>query len=453
MAEDRLPEVVIVGRPNVGKSTLFNRILGRRQAIVGAEVGLTRDRHCAAAEWGGRHFLLNDTGGVEWESADELLRKIQDHALYAVEDAQLVLFLVDVRQGIVPIEARIVMELRRRGILMLLVVNKCDTEQIAAASASEFHELGVQPVFTIAAEHGDGVADLLDAIIARLPASDAEPDPLPEGTIKVAVVGRPNVGKSSLVNAMLGQERVVVSEVSGTTRDAIDTLMVRDERPYLLIDTAGIRRGGRREGFVEMVSVTIARRRMQRADVALLVVDATVGLTRQDVTIASEAGESGCAVIVVVNKWDLVTSQTGRADAWQRELRNRMGRIGFADVAFTSAKTGRAVDGLFARIDRVQRNRMRRVPTATLNALFERLEQRGAQGPPGSPQLKYLTQARVGPPSFVVFVSGGRRKLPDNFKRYLENRLRDEFDFSGTPVRVWIRRTKDRRQKATEGEL
>ncbi|HJO03138.1 MAG TPA: ribosome biogenesis GTPase Der, partial [Acidobacteriota bacterium] len=303
MAEDRLPEVVIVGRPNVGKSTLFNRILGRRQAIVGAEVGLTRDRHCAPAEWGGRHFLLNDTGGVEWESADELLRKIQDHALYAVEDAELVLFVVDVREGMVPIEARIAMELRRRGIPMLLVVNKCDTDKIAEARAAEFHELGVQPVFAIAAEHGDGVADLLDAIIARLPGSAAEPEELPEGAVRVAVVGRPNVGKSSLVNAMLGQERVVVSEVSGTTRDAIDTLMFRDEQPYLLIDTAGIRRGGRREGFAEMVSVTIARRRMQRADVALLVVDATVGLTRQDVTIAAEAGESGCGVVVVVNKW------------------------------------------------------------------------------------------------------------------------------------------------------
>ncbi len=453
MAEDRLPEVVIVGRPNVGKSTLFNRILGRRQAIVGAEVGLTRDRHCAPAEWGGRHFLLNDTGGVEWESADELLRKIQDHALYAVEDAELVLFVVDVREGMVPIEARIAMELRRRGIPMLLVVNKCDTDKIAEARAAEFHELGVQPVFAIAAEHGDGVADLLDAIIARLPGSAAEPEDLPEGAVRVAVVGRPNVGKSSLVNAMLGQERVVVSEVSGTTRDAIDTLMFRDEQPYLLIDTAGIRRGGRREGFAEMVSVTIARRRMQRADVALLVVDATVGLTRQDVTIAAEAGESGCGVVVVVNKWDLITAQKGQAGAWQRELQSRMGRIGFADVAFTSAKTGRGVDGLFSRVDRVQGNRLRRVPTAALNALFERLEQHGAQGPPGSPQLKYLTQARVGPPSFVVFVSGGSRKLPDNFKRYLENRLRDEFEFSGTPVRIWVRRTKQRRGKATEGGL
>ena len=453
MAEERLPEVVIVGRPNVGKSTLFNRILGHRKAIVGAEAGLTRDRHCAMAEWGGRHFLLNDTGGVEWESANELLKKIQEHAFYAVEDAELVLFLVDVREGMVPIEARIVMELRRLGIPMLLVVNKCDTREIAEAHTAEFHELGVQPVFPIAAEHGDGVADLLDAIIPRLPQSGAEPVLLPEGTVRVAVVGRPNVGKSSLVNAMLGQERVVVSEVSGTTRDAIDTLIIRDEQPYLLIDTAGIRRGGRREGFAEMVSVAIARRRMLRADVALLVVDATVGLARQDITIAAEAGESGCAVVVVVNKWDLVTSQTGRTGTWEDELRSRMGRIGFADIAFTSAKTGRGVEGLFSRVDHVQGNRMRRVPTSTLNTLFERLEKRGVQGPPGSPQLKYLTQARVGPPSFVVFVSGGRRKLPDNFKRYLENRLRDEFDFRGTPVRVWVRRAKYARRKAGGREL
>jgi len=280
-------------------------------------------------------------------------------------------------------------------------------------------------------------------VVQGLPDSDAEPEELPEGTVRVAVVGRPNVGKSSLVNALLGAERVVVSDLSGTTRDAIDSLLERDGRSYLLIDTAGIRRGGRREGFAEMVSVLIARRRMRRADVALLVIDATVGLSRQDVTIAAEAGAAGCGLVVVVNKWDLVHENGKPPNEWVDELKERMGRIGYATFSFVSALTGDGVEGLLRLADRVQANRTRRISTSELNALFDRLVRRGIQGPPGSAQPKFLTQVAVGPPTFVVFVRG-RGNVPPSYRRYLENRLRETFEFTGSPIVVKVRRGRQR---------
>ena len=294
-------------------------------------------------------------------------------------------------------------------------------------------------MFAIAAEHGYGVADLLDAVVAQLPEEEIGPGPSRDFT-RVAVVGRPNVGKSSLANAMLGRDRLVVSDVSGTTRDAIDTTMTFEGRDYVLVDTAGIRRGARQEGFAEIVSVSIARRRMARADVALLVIDATVGLTRQDRTVADEAQTAGCALIIVVNKWDLVEIERGNQRSWHKELKERLGRMAFAGVAYTSALRGDGVKGLFSLIDRVAENRLRRVPTGELNALFKYLQERGPQGPPGSPELKYLTQASVAPPTFVVFTGKSRRELPVSYKRFLENRLRDEFGLDGTPVRIHIRR-------------
>lgn len=433
-----LQRVAIVGRPNVGKSTLFNRILGRRQAIVGQQSGLTRDRHHGTADWTGHYFEITDTGGLEWDSADELLSEIQSQAFSAVADADLIVFVVDGKQGLAPIEAQIGAELRRSGAPVLLVVNKCDSLRDAETTASEFHTLGLEPVFAVSAEHGFGVADMLDEVVRCLPESAEEPDELPDGTIRVAVVGRPNVGKSSLVNALLGTERVVVSDVSGTTRDAIDIMLERSGRHYMLVDTAGIRRGGRREGFAEMVSVLIARRRIQKADVALLVVDASIGLSRQDVTIAAEAGEAGCGLIVVVNKWDLVDTERNAPNDWVEELKDRMGRIGFATFAFVSAKTGDGLGTLLPLVDRTQDNRLQRVPTAQLNALFDRIERHGPQGPPGAPQLKYVTQVGVGPPTFVLFVRG-RGTLPPSYQRYIENQVRARFDLSGTPVRIRVR--------------
>jgi GTP-binding protein len=432
------PEIAIVGRPNVGKSTLFNRIVGRRKAIVGSLSGLTRDRHRGEAEWRGRRFTVVDTGGLEWESEDEILEQIQQRALEAVDAATLVLFVVDGATGPAAIEAELAAELRRRGVPTILVVNKCDDDPSAPVRAAEFHDLGIHPVFAVSAEHGRGVADLLDEVVSRLPDEETEPDPEP--AIRVAVVGRPNVGKSSLVNALLGDERLVVSERAGTTRDAIDTILEADGQRYLLIDTAGIRRTTRREGHAESVSVLIARRRMAEADVALLVIDASVGLSRQDVAIAAEAGEAGCGLIVVVNKSDLIDSGGVRPETvWLDELQRRMGRIGFAVIAFTSALQGTGILGLLPLIEAVQARRQQRVPTSDLNRMFEEIQRLGPHPPPGSPQIKYITQVSVAPPTFVLFVGRGRGRMPESYTRYIENRLRSVFDFAGTPIVVRIR--------------
>ena len=439
MSISEFPQVVIVGRPNVGKSTLFNRILGRRQAIVGEQSGLTRDRNVADADWAGRQFELSDTGGVEWRSKDGLTQAVEAKALGALEGAAVVMFLVDGREGPVSIEHDLANSLRRCGARVFLVVNKCDRLDRTDEMAADFATLGLDPVFAISAEHGFGVADLLDAVAALLPEEATGSGPARDFT-RVAVVGRPNVGKSSLANAMLGRDRLVVSDVSGTTRDAIDTTMTFGERDYVLVDTAGIRRGARQEGFAEIVSVSIARRRMARADVALLVIDATVGLTRQDRTVADEAQTAGCGLIVVANKWDLVEIERGNQRTWHRELRERLGRMAFAEVAYTSALAGDGVRALFSLIDRVAENRLRRVPTGELNALFKYLQTRGPQGPPGSPELKYMTQASVAPPTFVMFTGKSRRELPVSYKRFLEKRLREQFGLDGAPVRIHIRR-------------
>lgn len=445
MSSAVLPQVVIVGRPNVGKSTLFNRILGRRQAIVGEQSGLTRDRNIAVADWAGVAFELSDTGGVEWREKDGLAAAVEAQALGALDGAAAVLLVVDGREGPVSIEHDLAVELRRRGLNVFLVVNKCDNSDTAALQCAEFAGLGISPSMGVSAEHGHGVADLLDDLVRGFPEAPAEA-PVPDGTTRVAVVGRPNVGKSSLVNAMLGEDRLVVSEISGTTRDAIDTTLQVDGQDYLLVDTAGIRRGARQEGFAEMVSVSIARRRMARADVALLVIDAVVGLSRQDRTVADEAQKAGCGLIVVVNKWDLVDVERGNQRTWRQELAERLGRMSFAEVAYTSALTGEGVNRLFGVIDKVAANRLRRVPTGELNALFEYLTERGMQGPPGSPELKYMTQADVAPPTFVVFTGRGNREMPASYRRYLENRLRKTFDFVGTPVRLHIRQRRRRAQ-------
>ena len=296
-----LPQVVIVGRPNVGKSTLFNRIIGRRQAIVGEESGLTRDRNIAEADWGGKDFEISDTGGVEWREADGLVAAVEAKALSALDGDTVVLFVVDGRDGPVSIEQDLATELRRCGARIFLVVNKCDTWNQIEQVTADFARLGLDPMFGVSAEQGLGVGDLLDAVVELFTDTAAAPA-IDDDITRVTVVGRPNVGKSSLANAMLGSDRLIVSDVSGTTRDAIDTSLTVGGQEYLLIDTAGIRRGARQEGFAEMVSVAIARRRMARSDVALLVIDAVVGLTRQDRTVADEAQNAGCGLIIIVNK-------------------------------------------------------------------------------------------------------------------------------------------------------
>ena len=433
-----VPHVVIVGRPNVGKSTLFNRIVGRREAIVGSQYGMTRDRHSAEADWNGRRFTLTDTGGIEHGSREDLARQIERQVMVAVEVAAVVLLVVDGRQGPVPMDRELVADLRRRGVEPILVVNKCDTPAVAARLAPAFHELGLAILHPVSAEHGAGINDLLDTVAELLPempvaAGDEEP------AIRIAVVGRPNVGKSSLVNALLGAERVIVSDQPGTTRDPIDTLLESNGRRYLLIDTAGMRKRARIDTHAEIASVAMARRRLAQADVALLVIDPEEGVTRQDMQVAAEADGLGCGLIVVVNKWDTIDpAEIGRGEVEEHVL-ERLGRNRYARVAITSAVQGTGVDELLPLVDEVAAARSRRVPTSDLNAAFAAMVGRHAPaGGTSASQPKYLTQVGIDPPRFVAF-AGGRGATRDDYVRYLENRLREAFDFRGTPIVVKLR--------------
>ena len=439
MLSIHLPEVAIVGRPNVGKSTLYNRILGRRQAIVARQPGVTRDRQRTQADWSGRPFLLTDTGGMEWNQHDELPRRIQQQAMAAVEGAQVVLMLVDGREGLVPLEEEIARLLHQGPVPVVLVINKCDTRELGDSASAEFWGLGIRPMVDVSAEQGRGIAEMLDLVVAQLPQTKAEGEV--QAATGVAVVGRPNVGKSSLVNALLGSDRVIVSDAGGTTRDAIDSLVEVHGNRYRIIDTAGIRRGGKRDSYAEVASVAVARRRMQGADVALLLADAGEGVTRQDLKITAEAERAGCGLILVINKWDTIDPEQGQVNEWVAVLRRRLGRMSYALVAFTSALYGDGVEDVLPLVQRVQENRARRIPTGVLNAELEKiLERRNPDGGPGMPQPRYITQVGVNPPTLVVFTAGGRRTLRASYVRYIENSLRGTFELSGTPIVIRLRR-------------
>ena len=433
-----LPQVAIVGRPNVGKSTLFNRIVGRREAIVGSHYGMTRDRHMAEADWNGMAFVLVDTGGIEQGANEDLLQQVERQVMTAVDVADIALLVVDGREGLLPVDREIAAQLRRRGTVPLLAVNKCDKQADAAEMVSAFHELGFPSVFALSAEEGFGVADLLDGVTAMLPRTELA-DGEREDTTRVAFVGRPNVGKSSLVNALLGSERVIVSDEPGTTRDAIDTVLESAGRRYVLVDTAGMRKRARIDTHAEIASVAMARRRLTHADVALLVVDAQEGITRQDLHVAAEADQMGCGLIVVVNKWDLVGEPLEIRGEVEEYAKERMARMRYARVAITSATKGTGVNGLLPIVDAVAAARAQRVPTAELNAAFEIIVGRNAPaGGTSATSPKYLTQVGIKPPRFVAF-AGGRGAARGDYTRYLENRLREHFDFAGTPLVIKLR--------------
>ncbi len=437
-----LAQVAIIGRPNVGKSSLFNRIVGRRQAIVGSLSGLTRDRQTAEAEWAGARFVLTDTGGLEWNSTESLLEQVKVQVLTALETSDVVLFVVDGRDGLAGVESEVALFARRHGIPMLLVINKCDTRALGTLAEAEFSPLGITPVFTVSAEHGRGVGDMLDGLVAVLP--ELEEDDVLQGEgaadVRIAVIGRPNVGKSSLVNALLGTTRVIVSEIPGTTRDSIDTVLERDGRRYVLVDTAGLRKRAKVDTHAEIASVAIAKRRIERADVSLLLVEPHEGVTHQDISIGREAQEKGCGLVVVVNKWDTVDKEEGLKTRFTEYVRHRMGRLRWAPVTYTSALEGLGVEVLLPLVDEVAAARARRIPTAQLNVAFEQMLQRHepAGGTTGA-MPKYLTQVGVNPPTFVVFASG-RGSMRSDYRRYLENRMRDAFEFAGTPLRIKVRR-------------
>jgi GTPase len=431
------PIVAIVGRPNVGKSTLFNRVLGGRRAIVDDLPGVTRDRLYGEFEWRGRRFVLVDTGGFE-PTGTGIIAQVRAQAEQAVAEADAILFLVDGKEGLTPADAE-VSRLLRQGASrpILLVVNKVDAVS-QTALAAEFYRLGFDPVYPISAEQGQGIGDLLDAVTSVIP--DVGETVEDSGAITVAVVGRPNVGKSSLVNRILGTERVVVSAEPGTTRDAIDTRFSYQGRDYILVDTAGIRAKGRLGRSVERYSVSRALAAVRRADVALILVDGVEGVTDQDTKIGGETHEAGCASILVVNKWDCRAGQPDAADEFRVALQEQFKYLAYAPVAFVSALSGLRVLSLFRLIDSAAAERARRIPTAELNAAFETAVSR--RPPPAdrgrAVRIRYATQTGIKPPTFVLFTSAVG-KIHFSYLRYLENCLRETYGFRGTPIRLAIR--------------
>jgi len=437
------PAVVLVGRPNVGKSTLFNRITGSRRAIVTPIAGTTRDVIAQPAEWGNVGFTLIDTGGMFGANQDPLHELVFAHGSRAIASADVIVFVVDGREGLVPGDQEIAASLRSAQAPVILAVNKTDDRR-ARGRSMEFYTLGFEPVIEIAAEHGEGTGDLLDEVVERLPVKrEASRTAEPQET-SVAVVGRPNVGKSSLLNRLLREERSIVSEMPGTTRDTVDAVLKWHKRTFRIVDTAGIRRPGRvaRSGQLEAVSVIVARRAIEKADVAVLVVDATEGATDQDAAIAGEAEKAGCGVIIAANKWDLMKGKgPDYSKTFDEELRRQLKFLDYAPVLHISAATGERAGKVLETIDKVAEARTRRIPTGELNRFVQAVT---AVHPPASPGRKqvrilYAAQTSVAPPTFVFFTNVAT-EFHFSYERFLVNRLRESFGLLGTPVRVQVRR-------------
>ncbi len=429
---DKLPRVVILGRPNVGKSTLFNRICGRRRALVGNEPGMTRDRLYAPAEWRGRPFEVVDTGGLLPDDPDLIAAGIFRQAEAAIREAAHLILVVDGREGVVSLDEELTQLLRRVGKPLSLAVNKIDLSQHSPLAA-EFYRLGVRDIFPLSAEHGLGVDDLLDHVTENFPPQKVPP-PDSDQVINVAIIGRPNVGKSTLLNRLLNEERSIVTPLPGTTRDAVDAELERDGLHFRFIDTAGIRRKGKTKLLAEKLSVIQARKHLERADVALLMIDALEGVTALDTHIAGYAHESHRSVVVVVNKWDAVTKGPTATRDYTTVIRRRMKFLDYAPVVFISALTGQRLGKLVGTIAEVAASRRRRVSTAEMNRFLQEIDLERAPSPAGKPsRLYYLTQGGVAPPTFIAFTNRPGN-LHFSVERYLENRLRERFGFVGTPL-------------------
>ena len=424
--------VAIVGRQNVGKSTLLNRLAGKRIAIVEDLPGTTRDRVVADVSWYGSEFTLVDTGGLEPEPISTIAQGVREQVEMAIDEADIIVFLVDVRDGVLPDDLEVADMMRRVNKPVLLVANKADNDRLET-QALEFYELGLGEPLAISAHHGRGTAELLDRISALLPTPpplEAEPE-----MMKVAIVGRPNVGKSMLLNALLGSERAIVDEIPGTTRDAVDTLLDFEGQSVLLIDTAGIRRRGRLGGGIERYSVLRALRAIDRADVALLVLDATELLAAQDMHIAGYIQQAAKGIVLVVNKWDLVTN-TDKTE-WNRYIRSQLKFMSYAPVLYTSAKFGQGIGDVMPQVCQIYQERLKRLPTSQVNNVVHQAVAAHSLPRKGSKRLKILhaTQAEVNPPTFVFFVNDAKL-IHFSYRRYLENQLRQSFGFSGTPLRL-----------------
>jgi GTP-binding protein len=435
------PVIAIVGRPNVGKSTIFNRIIGDRLAIVEDKPGVTRDRIYGTGEWNGRKFSVIDTGGIEAGEDDTMLRLVRMQAELAIEEADTIIFMVDAKSGITNADEEVSQMLYRSGKPVVLAVNKVDNLQ-RMDDIYEFYALGFGDPIGISGAHGTGIGDLLDAAVSKLP--DLEEEEYDEDVIKVALIGRPNVGKSSLVNAILGEERVIVSDVAGTTRDAIDTPFEHDGQRYVLIDTAGMRKRGKVYESTEKYSVMRAMKAIERADVALIVLNGEEGIIEQDKHIAGYAHENGKAAVFVVNKWDVVEKDDKTMQRFTNEIREQFLFMTYAPVVFLSAKTKSRVNRLLPVVNRVAEQHAMRVPTHLLN---EVIADAVAVTPPPTDKgrrlrVNYATQVAVKPPTILIFVNEPEM-MHFSYERYLENKIRAAFDFEGTPLRLYARRKSD----------
>lgn len=437
-----LPSVAVVGRPNVGKSTLFNRVVGRRKAIVEDTPGVTRDRNFERADWAGREFYIVDTGGLEPGVDEPMVAAVRRQVEAALEEAEVVAFVVDTRAGVQPLDLKIADILRKNEVPVVLLVNKVDNLP-NDHSYLDFWELGLGEPHPVSALSGKGSGDALDAIVAHLP----EVEEPPADALSVAVIGKPNVGKSSFINTLLGEERLVVSEAAGTTRDSIDTLMRYHGRTLAFVDTAGLRRQSRIHEDLEFYSALRTERAVERSDVCLLLVDGTERVHIQDLKIAEKAWDAGCGLVVVVNKWDLVDKDEVTAPAFERHIRERAPSLRWAPVIFTSALTGLRVHKTLDRLLEVAEERGRRIPTSEVNDVLQELADR--QPPPhyrGRPvKLLYATQGGTNPPSFVIFVNQ-KLGITDNYRRYLYNGFRDRWGFVGSPLRIKFRSRKESRR-------
>ena len=432
------PAVAIIGRPNVGKSTFFNYIVGKRISIVEDIPGVTRDRITADANWRGRDFTLIDTGGIEPESDDVILSQMRRQADIAISLADVIVFITDIKQGITAADEDIALMLRKSKKPVILVCNKSDSYGKEPAELYEFYNLGLGDPYPVSAANAKGIGDVLDAIYEKFPPEEKQDED--DLTIKVAIIGKPNVGKSSLVNKILGENRVIVSNIAGTTRDAIDSEFENEYGKYIFIDTAGIRRKSKVEDNLEKYSIMRTLLAVERADVCLLMIDANEGVTAQDATIAGEAHEAGKGIIIAVNKWDEYEKENGTLEKYKKDVYNKLSYLSYAPIIFISAKTGQRVDKLFNLINNVANQNALRVSTSVLNQVLN--EAIAIVQPPTDKgkrlRIYYMTQASTKPPTFVVFVND-KKLFHFSYERYLVNQLRKEFGLEGTPIRMIVR--------------
>ena len=460
--------LAIVGRPNVGKSTLFNRIVGSRRSIVGDEPGITRDRIYGTATWDGRTLRVVDTGGIIPDDRELIPAEIYNQAKVGIEEAAVVVLVVDGRAALTAPDIELARILQRSGKPLLLAINKMESER-AEQESTEMQRLGVRDSYFVSAEHGLGVAELLDAALAKMPqkpaadlaedadvkaeeaTAEAEPkeSAIPD-EVKIAIIGRPNVGKSTLLNRLTGKQRAIVSPIAGTTRDAVDEIVVRDDRRYRIIDTAGIRRKGKTKLMAEKLSVVMARKHLEAADIAFLIIDATEGVTALDATVGGYAHESGRSVVIVVNKWDLVGAQRtdGKPPAdrelFAKQVRNVLKFLNYAPILFISAETGKNTEKLFGILNTTAEERWKRISTGQMNRFLREIDFQRASVPMSKRvKIYYLTQTNVAPPTFILFTDKDV-KLHFSYQRFLENQIRQAFGFHGTPI--WIKtRPKERK--------